>query len=324
MKIRIGIGFGAWPSRATRPETILEFIDYCESLDIDSLWVSDRIVSPALTLEPVTFMAYMASRLRNMKFGTSALALPTRNPVILAKELATLDFLSRGRLLLGVGLGSDESRDFEAVGVRKEQRGKRTDEAIVLMRKLWTEENVTFEGSFYSVKELSLAPRPCQKAGPPIWIGGRSQAALRRTGRLGDGWLVSSATPEEVARGIETIRSLASERGRDVAEDHYGVLLPFFFAQSSDKAFAIASPSLRPRPDMAPAAYCALGTAEQIRQRLHDYIEAGATKFVMRLCGPGEGWHDQVELLAREVIRPLQTPFSPEERRERAGLTPAS
>ncbi|MBI4489044.1 MAG: LLM class flavin-dependent oxidoreductase [Deltaproteobacteria bacterium] len=104
LKIRIGIGLGSWPFRTDRPDAILDFIDTCESLDIDSLWLSDRIVSPILTLEPVTFLAYMASRMRNMKFGTSALVLPTRNPVILAKQLATLDFLSRGRLLLAVGL----------------------------------------------------------------------------------------------------------------------------------------------------------------------------------------------------------------------------
>ncbi len=135
MKIRIGIGLGAWPFRTNRPEAILDFIDTCESLDIDSLWLSDRIVSPMVTLEPVTFLAYMASRLRNMKFGTSALVLPTRNPVILAKQLATLDFLSQGRLLLVVGLGSDESKDFKATGIRKEERGKRTDEAILLIEK---------------------------------------------------------------------------------------------------------------------------------------------------------------------------------------------
>ena len=143
MKIRIGVGLGQWPFAEKGPEALLDFVDYCESLDIDSLWLSDRIISSAVTLEPITFLAYMASRMRNMKFGTSALVLPVRNPVILAKQLATLDFLSYGRLLLVVGLGSDESKDFQATGVRKEERGKRTDEAIILMRKLWTEENVT-------------------------------------------------------------------------------------------------------------------------------------------------------------------------------------
>jgi probable F420-dependent oxidoreductase len=289
-------------------------------LDVDSVWLSDRIVSPTVILEPVTFMAYMASRMRNMMFGTSALVLPTRNPVVLAKELATLDFLSHGRLLLVVGLGSDESKDFEATGVRKEERGKRTDESIVLMRKLWTDQSVTFEGQFNSVKELTILPRPFQEKGPPIWIGGRSHAALRRAGRLGDGWLVSRATPQEVGQGIEAIRGYAAEAGRKVPEDHYGAFIPFYFARSPEEALNYAKPSLRFRPDISPDQYSALGTPEQVQRRLRDYINAGVTKFVMRPGGPGESWHEQIEILAREVIRPLQTPFSEEERLARQGL----
>jgi len=320
MKIRIGVGLGQWPFAEKGPEALLDFVDYCESLDIDSLWLSDRIISSAVTLEPITFLAYMASRMRNMKFGTSALVLPVRNPVILAKQLATLDFLSYGRLLLVVGLGSDESKDFQATGVRKEERGKRTDEAIILMRKLWTEENVTFEGKFYSVKGVTLLPRPYQKGGPPIWIGGRSHAALRRAGQLGDGWLASAVTPEEAGHGITAIRDHARQVGRDVPDDHYGVLVPFLFAGNPEEALDIASPSIRFRPELSPHRYCALGAPDQVRQKLQEYIARGVTKFVMRPCGPGESWYQQVELLAGEVISHLQTPFSEHERFERAGL----
>ncbi len=319
MKIRIGIGLGEWPFEGRGPETLFDFIDRCESLDIDSLWVNDRVISPAVTMEPIVFMAYMASRMRNMKFGTSALVLPTRNPVLLAKQLATLDFLCQGRLLLVVGLGSDESKDFEAMGIRKEERGRRADEAIVLIRKLWSEERVDFEGKFYPVKAVTLFPRPCQKGGPPIWVGGRSRGALRRAGRLADGWLVSSATPKEVAEGIEMIRGYAAEAGRKVPEDHYGVLAPFFFAKNAEKAWEIAEASIRLRPEIPPYEFCALGTPEQVRERLQEYINAGATKFVMRLCGPKESWSEQIGILAGEVIKPLQTPFSKEERAERIG-----
>jgi alkanesulfonate monooxygenase SsuD/methylene tetrahydromethanopterin reductase-like flavin-dependent oxidoreductase (luciferase family) len=152
--------------------------------------------------------------------------LPTRHPVVLAKQLATLDFLCKGRLLLVVGIGGDDSRDFEATGVRKEERGKRGDEAIVLMKKLWTEDQVTYQGQFYSVRDLTMLPRPYQKGGPPVWVGGRSKAAFRRAGQLADGWLVSSVTPSEVALGIEAIRNHAAEVGREIPEDHYGVLVP--------------------------------------------------------------------------------------------------
>jgi alkanesulfonate monooxygenase SsuD/methylene tetrahydromethanopterin reductase-like flavin-dependent oxidoreductase (luciferase family) len=179
MKVRIGIQLGQWPSRDIRPEAVLDLVDYFETLDVDSIWVSDRLVSSALTLEPITFLSYMAGRLGKMKFGTSTLVLPTRNPIVLAKELATLDFLSQGRLFPAIGLGGEESKDLQAVGVDHKTRAGRTDEMILLMRRLWTEENVTFTGKYFSLQDVTIMPRPWQKKGPPIWIGGRSVAALR-------------------------------------------------------------------------------------------------------------------------------------------------
>jgi probable F420-dependent oxidoreductase len=317
LKIRIGISLGDGALDFGSPDSVLQFIDDCERWDIDSVWVSDRIAAPRPTLDPIVFMSYMASRLRNMKFGTSALVLPTRHPVLLAKQLATLDFLCKGRLLLVVGIGGDDSRDFAATGVRKEERGKRGDEAIVLMKKLWTEENVTFEGQFYSVHDLTLLPRPYQKQGPPVWVGGRSKAAFRRVGRLADGWLVSSVTATEMAQGIAAIRQQAAEAGREIPEDHYGVLIPFVFAPTSEEALKIAGPSIRRRQDIAPEDCSALGTPEEMRRKIKEYIEAGATKFVMRPAGPKETIAQQVEMLAKEVIPALQTPFAEEERRKR-------
>jgi probable F420-dependent oxidoreductase len=319
MKIRIGITLGDSWFDAKASDELLDFIDLCESWDIDSIWVSDRIVAPRPTLDPIVFMAYMASRMRNMKFGTSALVLPTRQPVLLAKQLATLDYLCKGRLLLVVGLGGDDSRDFDATGVRKEERGKRGDEAITLVKRLWTEARVNFEGQFYSVHDLTLLPRPYQEGGPPLWVGGRSQAALRRAGRLADGWLVSSATPAEVATGIEAIRKHAAEAGRKVPEDHYGVLIPYCFAPTADEAEKIAGPSIRRRPDIGPPEYSALGGPNEVKQKIRQYIDAGATKFVMRPFGPREALRTQVEILAKELIPALQTPFSQTERLERLG-----
>jgi alkanesulfonate monooxygenase SsuD/methylene tetrahydromethanopterin reductase-like flavin-dependent oxidoreductase (luciferase family) len=290
MNVRFGITLGQSLGNVKRPEEILDFVDRLETLNVDSLWVSDRLVSPALTLEPITFLSYVAGRLRRMKFGTSTLVLSTRNPVILAKELATLDFISQGRLFPAVGLGSDDAQDFAAVG------------------RLWSEDNVSFSGKFFSIQDVTITPRPWQKGGPPIWIGGRSQAALRRSGRLGDGWLVSGASAAEVREGIKAIRAYAAEAGRVVPEDHYGVLLPFYFAGSVDEAYEAAKKSLRLRPELSPLDFTALGRPEQVRQRMGEYISAGATKFVMRPCGPFEKWHEQIEMLAREVIQPLQTP----------------
>ena len=308
MKVRIGIALGQWPNKELQPGAILDLVDFFEFLDVDSLWVSDRLVSSALTLEPITFLSFIAGRLRKMKLGTSTLVLPTRHPVVLAKELATLDFLSKGRLFPAIGLGGDESKDLPAVGISKKERAGRTDEMITLMRRLWTEENVTFAGKYFSVEDATIMPRPWQKKGPPIWIGGRSEAALRRTGRLGDGWLVSSISASEVEQGIKTIRRYAAEANREVPEDHYGVLIPFCFATDADKAFAIAGRSIRPRADLPTTEFTAFGTPDQVRAKVQAYIAAGATKFIMRPCGPFDGWREQSEILAREVIQPLQTP----------------
>ena len=178
---------------------------------------------------------------------------------------------------------------------------------IVLMRRLWTEENVTFAGKHFSVEDATIMPRPWQKKGPPIWIGGRSEAALRRTGRLGDGWLVSSVSAGEVEQGIESIRRYAADAGRQVPEDHFGVLIPFYFSGSADKAFEIAGRAIRPRADLPISEFTAFGTPDQVRERVQAYIAAGATKFIMRPCGPFEGWREQVGILAREVIQPMQT-----------------
>ena len=164
------------------PPPSSDFIDRCEALDIDSIWLSDRVAGKDDLLEPITFMAFMASRMRNMMFGTSVLVLPVRQPVVLAKQLATLDLLSGGRLLPAVGIGPPTSSDFRATGIEQAGRGRRTDEAIRLMKRLWTEDSVTFEGEYYSIQDISVTPKPAQVGGPPIWIGGRSRARLQ-TGR---------------------------------------------------------------------------------------------------------------------------------------------
>jgi alkanesulfonate monooxygenase SsuD/methylene tetrahydromethanopterin reductase-like flavin-dependent oxidoreductase (luciferase family) len=236
----------------------------------------------------------------------------------LAKELATLDFLSKGRLLLVVGLGSNKSNDFSAVGVDVSERAQRTDESIRIMRKLWTEESVTFHGRFNSLEKITLLPRPHQAGGPPIWIGGRSKAALKRVGNLGDGWLVSAATSEEVSSGITEINGHASKANNVIEDDHYGVFLPFLFAKSERDALIEISKQPVFRQDIPPESYMALGSPLEIRKRVQSYIDAGASKFVMRPIGPGESWNGQVKLLSEEVIKLVQTPFSKEERVERS------
>lgn len=303
MKIRIGTGFLGWPFPTREARYLWEFVDVCEAQGIDSIWMSDRVVSPGMTLESMSVLAAMAGRTKRMKFGNSVLALPLRNPTVLAKEIATIDFISGGRMLPAVGIGTDSPAEFEACGVPFKERAGRTDEMLVLMRRLWTEEKVTHRGKYYQTTEVTLSPRPAQKPCPPIWIGGRTEAAFRRVGRLGDGWLPSSMTPAEVGEGIASIRRHAAESGRSVPEDHYGAIIGYCFGASKAEALkAGAQYAFRTRPELRPEEIGAFGTAEDIATAIESFVAQGSSKFVMRACCAPEETLGQTERLAREIV----------------------
>ena len=303
MAIRIGVGFGGWPFSEYHPAPLWDYVDAAEALDIDSIWLSDRVVSPLLGVEAVVALSFVAARTTKLKFGTSVLALPLRNPTVLAKEIATLDFLSGGRTLPAVGLGGEDDREFEACGSSRSERRGRTDEAIQVLRLLWSEDNVTFHGKYFTLNDVTVQPKPVQKELPPIWIGGRTEAAMRRLARLGDGWLVSQATPGEVAEGISKINTWAAEYGREIEDDHFGTLVNFCFASNREDAERLAEPYiLRRRTDVDYLTFSALGTPEDVIRTIDRYIDAGATKFVARPACPPELMQEQLETLGREVV----------------------
>ena len=302
MGIGIGIGFSGWPFGETNPEAFWSAVDLAENLAIDSLWLSDRVVSEALSLEPVVALSWVAARTRKMKFGTSVMALPLRNPTVLAKELATLDFLSGGRLLLAVGLGRDDDTELQACGIHRSERAGRTEEMVHLLRALWSENGVSAEGKYYQFRDVTIAPKPAQ-ANPPIWVGGRSGPAFRRTARLADGWLGSQMTAGEVGSAITRIRQYAGEYGRQIDHDHFGVLFNFCFARDAAEAARIARPyALRNRTDVDFAETSALGTVHDITAAIQRFIDAGASKFVARPACPPDAIHDQLKRLGTEVI----------------------
>ncbi len=303
MSVKIGIGFGGWPFPSADPEHLWEYTDTCERLGVDSLWLSDRVVAETLNMDPMIALSFIAARTKDLKFGTNVLALPLRNPTVLAKEIATLDFLSGGRSLPAVGLGTGDEREYEACGTLKRQRPGRTDEAIEVMRLLWSQDDVTYHGRYFTLNEVTVQPKPVQKDLPPIWIGGRSEPAIRRTARLGDGWLVSQATPEEVAEGVTQIKAMAPEFGNEIEDDHYGALFSFCIADTYDDARRTAEPyMLRRRTDVDYDGFSAFGTAERLRELIDAYIDAGATKFVARPACPPEMMNAQLEALGQEVL----------------------
>src|SRR5881628_649470 len=228
IKYRIGIMPGPWPGGA--PGEGLDFfwrlIDLCEQTAIDSIWFSDRLSSPLPVLEPMTTMAAVAARTQRLKFGPSVLVAPFRSPVMAARQLAMLDYLSAGRVLPAVGIGVEQEREFHAAGVPFHERGRRTDEAIRIMRQCWETSDVTYAGEFWKLGGITVLPRPVQQP-MPLWIGGNSEAAMRRAGRMGDGWIPSFITPDQFRVGVDKTASFAAEAGREVPGDHFGVLVNY-------------------------------------------------------------------------------------------------
>jgi probable F420-dependent oxidoreductase len=256
----------------------------------------------------MTTLAAVAARTSRLKFGPSVLVLPYRTPVVAAKEMATIDYLSGGRLLPAVGVGVELPKEFEASGVPFKERGRRTDEAIQVIRRLWLEDQVTFHGEFYRLDRVTIFPKPAQTP-PPIWIGGKSEAAVKRTGRLGDGWIPSFITPEEFERGVEAVKRFAREAGRHVPDDHFGALINYAIADSPEVAFRMASPYIpRNRVDEATlAASTAFGPPEVIAKKIEEYVAGGGSKFILRPLCPPEMMLEQLQRLAEEIIPPFHS-----------------
>ena len=196
-----------------------------EELGFDSVWVHDHVFNVGHVFdriggkpyyEPLTLLSFVAARTRRVRLGTSVLVLPYHNPIRLAKTAATLDVLSGGRLILGVGVGLIE-KEIRAMGSPFAERGALTDEAIAVMRALWTEDEPSFDGKYYRFAGMKFSPKPLQKPSIPVVIGGVSRAAIRRAARLGDGWQPLGLAPEALGQGIALLRTEAQSYGRDVS-----------------------------------------------------------------------------------------------------------
>jgi probable F420-dependent oxidoreductase len=309
MKIsyRVGVMPGPWPEGAEMPGFLWDLIDLCERSEIDSLWFSERLSSPIPIPEPMTTMAAIAVRTRRLKFGPSVLTLPFRSPVVLAREIAMLDVLSDGRMLPAVGIGAEDERSFRAAGVPVRARARRADEAILIMRACWTGQPVHFEGQFWQLDGITVKPEPRQQP-MPLWIGGNSEAAARRAGRLGDGWIPSFIAPEQLRGGIQTTLDYAEKADREVPIDHFGALIYYCIDDDPAVAEALARPYIPPGRADAPtlAACTAFGPPALVRERLEEYVAAGGSKFVLRPMCPPERMLEQLERLAAEVVPDFQ------------------
>ncbi|MDD7937905.1 TIGR03854 family LLM class F420-dependent oxidoreductase [Actinomycetospora lutea] len=299
MKVRIGIGAG--PSRHDPAAATLELVDGCEARGIDSVWFPDRIAAPAV--EPIVAMGWAVGRTSALKVGSGVIVLPGRNPAVVAAQLASLAALAPKRILPVFGLRpatAEERTAYPVPGPRAEV----FEEALTVVRRLLTEESVTFHGAFFTLDDATVEPRAARPL--DLWLGGLVPAALRRVGRLADGWLASFVTPAEAGAARATIAAAATEAGREVEEDHYGtnllVLPPGTSERDADRARAS---SAHRRPDLDAPDLVADGW-DDARRRVARFVDEGITKFVVRPAVAPASWPGFLDEFAEHLV-PLET-----------------
>lgn len=301
MKIRVGYGLGV--RTRLNDTSFFDVVDALEALRYDSLWVSERIGSECP--DPVVAMSVAAARTTKLKFGMSVMVLPGRNPVLLAKQLATLDRMSNGRLLPAFGLGVADSAEQQAFGVERSERAKIFDEALEVMRKCWLDDVVTHSGKWFNVDGLRVEPKPKQRP-PDVWLGGIAPSELKRVARLSDGWLPSFVMPDEAGTGWETINKHAAELGREIEDEHFGVLIPYRFGPLPEPLRAGLGAR---RPDLSDPGVLIPNGWDELVTRIKDFVSVGASKFVvLPLVEPdgSDAWIRHLEEAA-DVVIPLQT-----------------
>jgi probable F420-dependent oxidoreductase len=288
MKIRIGVGAAGG---APTLDALGELVTGIDDLGFDSLWLSEVLTGPVV--DPVVGLAWAAAYNPRVKLGTTML-LPGRNVLRLAKQLASLDRLSQGRLLVTLVPGLTYPPEREAIGVEPRQRGAFIDEALPLLRRLWAGESVTHDGPAGTLRDVKLSPLPVQ-APLEVWLGGTAPAALERCGRLSDGWLPSLCTPEEAAAGRVVIEAAAGRAGRAISGEHFGMSIGYA-SGPIDPTTARVMSARRPRAlELTPVGLPAL------RRRIEEFVAVGFSKFVVRPVLTPRSWRAELEGLAAAV-----------------------
>jgi len=282
-----------------------------EELSIDSLWVGGHVASPNPTPEAMVQLARLSALAHRVTIGTAILLLPLYPPAIVAKQIADLDRATNGRIILGVGVGGEYPAEFRACEVPLSERGPRTDEAIGLLRRLWSAEEITHEGRFYRLDAVRIHPSPTRPGGPPIIVAGRQPAAMRRAATLGDGWMPYLYSPRRYAESVTTVCQAAADIGRDLVGFAWMV---FVFVSVHDDAGVAQEQAARflggtYRQDFR--AYvdrvAAAGTPDQVATRLQEYVDAGARHLIIVPCATG----DRVAMtnqIVGEIVPRLRVP----------------
>ena len=294
---------------------IPEFARRAEALGFDRITMGEHLMDgnpPRPTLLGLPAMAAAAGATRKIRVMTGIVIVPMYDPVLLSKSVATVDQVSGGRLDFGIGISGQRGTkiEFDAVGVSVRTRGRRTDEMLPLMKRLWTEEHVSHHGEFFDFDDVTLLPAPVQKPNPPIWVAGRSDAAMRRAALVGDGWYPYLFTVRRLKASNEMISQYAAEAGRDMSDFHWGLNQPTSIGEDRDAAFAVAVANVgeryvtaeRSAEDIAQA-LCVSGTPADCIKSIDDRVEAGVRDFNFGFLSPDiDGAYSQMELFSSEVM----------------------
>jgi probable F420-dependent oxidoreductase len=296
--IRAGFTWGTNYAGVPAPETFFRLVDRVEELGLDSLWIGDHITWSNPLLESVTAVACYAARTRRITIGTGVIITPLRQPVVLAKQLSTLAYLSGGRVVAGLGVGGENPNEFQASGVSLRDRGRMTDEAIEIMRRLWTEDHVTFHGRHFTFDDVTLDPKPARL---PIYIGGRSEAAYRRAARWADGFIAVFSSHRHFAEAKAAIEGFGCRPAMDWAQFEFMHIGP---DRDASRAKVLDYMNRTYGMDFGERVerFASFGRPEDIAERLARFQQLGMTHLIVNAaCTPAET-PGQLELFAAEVL----------------------
>lgn len=308
----IGVSLsGSFPQGVPDIPALLDNARRIEQLGFDAIWTGDHIMTRHPRLDAMALLATYAAITERVKIGTAVYLLPLRHPIATAKQVATIDLLSQGRFIFGVGVGGEIPPEFDAVNVPVQERGRRTDEGLEILTRVLRDEHVTYAGRHYQVHDVTLLPRPAQQPYPPIWIGGRSEAALRRTARYAQGWLGYLVSSQRLRQAMQQLHDMAPTYGRQPTDMQGGMLLFTAMAKDYETAKQMASANLSRRYNQPfehlVERYCALGTPTQCLEQIHAFIDAGMRNLVFSFTCPAAHMADQIEQCAAELLPKLRS-----------------
>lgn len=294
-------------SGRAEPSSIYNLCDRAEALGFHSVWVGDSLTAKP-RLDALTTLAAVAGRTQRLRLGTAVFLAALRHPILVAQTVASLDWLSQGRVDLGIGYSRPndpaQEHEFEILGLSAAKRIKMSEELVEIVRRLWRESDVSHQGAFSRFEHVTLEPKPVQPGGVPIWLASNNiEPGLRRVARMADGWLNNITDPNVYRECLEKIRSYAAQAGREPQTIEPG--LYFTLAAGGKEAIAEGQSFLsqyynRPYEAVAKAMLCVMGSWDDIAAQIHAYREAGARTFILRFAGRDQ--LGQLEACA-EVLR---------------------